>query len=116
MDPVVTGGLIGVGGTLLGVIAQQGLTAVREWRRDQRRRRRAVNAIVGELIATVSVLDKALERQAWWPEGDGPGRDDWERYRDSLAEELDTETFMRIGMVYDSIVRWPRLDQVRCPR
>jgi hypothetical protein len=103
VDPVVTGGLIGIGGTLVGVGAQEALTIWREKRRDRRFRRRAVTAIVSELIATVSILDKALERQAWWPEGDEPRSDAWERYRDGLADELDTETLMRIGIVYDSI-------------
>jgi hypothetical protein len=103
MDPVVTGGLIGVGGTLLGTIAQDALATLRERRRDRRLRRRAVTAIVGELIATVSILDMALTRQAWWPEGDEPRRDEWDRYRDSLAEKLDTETVMGIGIVYDTL-------------
>jgi hypothetical protein len=103
MDPVVTGGLIGIGGTLLGVSAQEAVATWREKRRDRRFRRRAVTAIVSELIATVSILDKALERQAWWPEGDEPRSDAWERYRDGLADELDTETLMRVGIVYDSI-------------
>jgi hypothetical protein len=103
MDPVVTGGLIGEGGTLLGAGVQDALASLRERRRDRRLRRRAVTAIVGELVATVSILDKSLTRQAWWPEGDEPRRDEWERHRDVLAEELDTETVMRIGIVYDSI-------------
>jgi hypothetical protein len=103
MDPVVIGGLIGVGGTLLGVSVQELLTRMRE-RSDRRLlARRAVTAITSELIATVSILDKALERQAWWPEGDEPMRDEWNRYRDALAEELDVETVMRIGIAYDTI-------------
>jgi hypothetical protein len=103
MDPVVTGGLIGIGGTLLGVGAQEVLAVWGNRRRDRRFRRRAVTAIVSELIATVSILDKALERQAWWPEGDAPRTDAWERYRDGLADELDTETLMRVAIVYDSV-------------
>jgi hypothetical protein len=103
MDPVVTGGVIGVGGTLLGVSVQELLTRMRERGKRRRLARRAVAAITGELIATVSILDKALERQAWWAEGDEPRRDDWSRYRDALAEEVDVETVMRIGIAYDTV-------------
>ena len=103
MDPVVTGGLIGVGGTLLGVSVQDLLTRMRERGNRRLLARRAVTAITGELIATVSILDKALERQAWWPEGDEPRRDEWNRYRDALAEEVHVETVMRIGIAYDTI-------------
>jgi len=103
MDPVATGALLGIGGTLLGVIAQERLTVRRERRHELRMRRRAVRAIVGELSTTVSILDKALERQAWWPEGDEPRSDEWQRYRDDLGEELDTESLMRIGFVYESV-------------
>lgn len=103
MDPVVVGGLIGVGGTLLGVAAQDSLVRLRERRDRGRLARRAVTAVAGELVATVSILDKAAERQAWWPEGDEPRRDEWDRYRDALAEDLDTETVMRIGIVYDTV-------------
>jgi hypothetical protein len=103
MDPVVTGGIIGVGGTLLGVSVQELLTRLREHGNRRLLARRALIAITGELIATVSILDKALERQAWWPEGDEPRRDEWNRYRDALAEEVDVETVMRIGIAYDTI-------------
>jgi hypothetical protein len=103
MDPVVTGGVIGVVGTLLGVSVQELLTRMRERGKRRRLARRAVAAITGELIATVSILDKALERQAWWPEGDEPRRDEWNRYRDALAEEVDVETVMRIGIAYDTV-------------
>jgi hypothetical protein len=103
MDPVVTGGLIGVGGTLLGVVTQDGLARLRDRTNRRRLARRAVTAVVSELVATVSILDKALERQAWWPDGDEPRRNEWDRYRDALSEELDTETVMRISIVYDTI-------------
>ncbi len=69
MNPVIAGGLIGVGGTLLGVITQGVIAALRE-KRSGRRRLHGITAIVAELVATVSLLDKAMERQAWWPEGD----------------------------------------------
>lgn len=103
MDPVVTGGLIGIGGTLIGIGTQEALASWRERRVSRRRRLRAVTTIMSELVATVSILDKALERQAWWPNGDEPRSVEWHRYRDALAEELDAETMMRIGIVYDTI-------------
>jgi hypothetical protein len=103
MDPVVAGGLIGVGGTLLGVAVQDSLTRLRERRHRRRLARRAVTAIAGELVATISILDKALERQAWWPERDEPRRDEWDRYRDALPDDVEIEAVMRIGIVYDTI-------------
>ena len=103
MDPVVTGGLIGIAGTLIGVGTQEALATWREGRRNRRLRLRAVTAIASELISTVSILDKALERQAWWPEGDEPRSEEFQRYRDALAEELDAETMMRLAIVYDTI-------------
>lgn len=103
MDSTLVTGVVGVGGTLAGVAMSEAITTLRSRRRDKRAARRAVRAIVGELITTVSILDKALERQMWWPEGDEPRSDEWTRYRDDLAEELDTESMMRIGFVYESV-------------
>jgi hypothetical protein len=96
-------GLIGIGGALLGVLVQFGLTTWRESRGQRARRRRAVAAVVRELVSTVSILDMALRRQAWWSEGDEPLSVEWESYRDDLAQEVDLETFTKIGFVYDSI-------------
>ena len=103
MDPVVTGGLIGTGGTLLGVLSQEAIAGWRERERNKRLRLRAVSAVEGELLNTVSVLDKALQRGAWWPEGDEPRSDEWQRYRDVLADEFDEEILTRGTIVYNTI-------------
>ena|SRR5438445_1969553 len=103
MDPVVTGGLIGIGGTLLGVLSQEAIAGWRERERNKRLRLRAVSAVEGELLNTVSVLDKALQRGAWWPEGDEPRSDEWQRYRDVLADEFDEEILTRGTIVYNTI-------------
>lgn len=61
---VATGGLIGIGGTLLGVGAQEGLASWREYRQKQRRLLIAMTGVVSELLATVGIFSKALERGA----------------------------------------------------
>ena len=65
MDPVVTGGLLGIGGAVAGAVTQESISIGRERRRVRTRRRRAVFAVIGELLATASILEMALTRQAW---------------------------------------------------
>jgi hypothetical protein len=103
MDPVLAGGLIGIAGTLVGVLAQTALSAWRERREGKRRLLRALTAVSSELLSTVSILNKTLERQAWWPEGDEPLSDEWKRNRDVLTDALSYEVVSRINMVYESV-------------
>ena len=103
MDPVLAGGLIGIAGTLVGVLAQTALSAWRERREGKRRLLRALTAVSSELLSTVSIFDKALQRQAWWPEGDHPLSDEWKRNRDVLTDALSYEVVSRINIVYESI-------------
>jgi hypothetical protein len=103
MDPVVTGGLIGIAGTLIGVGTQEALANWRESRRNRRLRMRAVTAIASELISTVSILDKALERQAWWPEGDEPRSEAFQRYHDALGGGARRGDEYAPRIVYDTI-------------
>ena len=79
---------MGIGGTAVGAVLQEGLVSWRARRADRRARRRAVVAIVGELLDAVSILHKALERQAWWPEGDEPRQLEWQRHQEALIEVL----------------------------
>lgn len=103
MDPVLAGGLIGIGGTLIGVLAQEALASWRARRENKRRLLRALTAVSSELLSTVSILNKALERQAWWPEGDEPLRDEWKRNYDVLNDALPYEDATRINIVYESV-------------
>ena len=103
MDPVVVGGLLGIGGTAVGAVLQEGLVTWRARSAERRGRRRAVVAIVGELLDAVSILHKALERQAWWPEGDEPRQIEWQRHQEALVEVLDEETYQAIRMSYESL-------------
>jgi hypothetical protein len=103
MDSVLAGGLIGIGGTLLGVGTQEGLASLRERRRKQRQLLQAMTAVTSELISTVSILNTALERQAWWPEGDEPLSDEWKRNREVLTDALDYELIVRTSIVYESV-------------
>jgi len=103
MDPVVVGGLLGIGGTAVGAVLQEGLVSWRAWRANRRGRRRAVIAIVGELLDAVSILTKALERQAWWPEGDQPRQIEWQRHQEALLEVLGEQTYQAVRMSYESL-------------
>ena len=103
MDSTVTGGLIGVGGAVVGALSAEGLTVLRERRAMRRQLKRAVSAIENELLETASILNKALERGAWWPEGDEPKNEEWRRYRDVLAEEVDEATVVRGSILYSTV-------------
>ncbi len=103
MDPVVTGGLLGIGGAVAGAVTQESISIGRERRRVRTRRRRAVFAVIGELLATASILEMALTRQAWWSSADAPLSDKWERHQDDLAEMLDRGAFETVRLVYESI-------------
>ena len=103
MEPVVTGALIGAGAVTFGQVLQQGGDVFRASRDRRRTRRQAITAVVGELLATASILDMALERQAWWPEGDEPKHDEWDRYQDQLFDLLDQDDFMVLRMTYESL-------------
>lgn len=103
MDPVVVGGFLGIGGTAVGAVLQEGLVSWRARRADRRTRRRAVVAIAGELLDALSILGKTLERQAWWPEGDEPRQVEWQRHQEALVEVLDEETYQAVRMTYESL-------------
>ena len=98
---------MGIGGTAVGAVLQEGLVSRRA---DRRARRRTYVAIVGELLDAVSILHKALERQAWWPEGDEPRQLEWQRHQEALIEVRSmTRTF------YGSTI-WALLRCRRRPR
>lgn len=107
MDAVVAGGVIGVGGTLLGTVANgllQEFTLNRRLKREARARsRRAVIAVSGELLAGQSVLMTCLEQDAWWPDTDAPLDQRWEQHHDALLDALDADSFESTKQAYESI-------------
>jgi hypothetical protein len=103
VDPVVTGGLIGIGGSVAGALVADRLAAWRERRAAKARRRRAIFAVMSELIENVSVLDHALFREAWWPRGDEPRTVDWDRFAGDLVEELPWPVWHGLYATYGSL-------------
>jgi hypothetical protein len=103
MDDVVTGGLIGIGGTILGVVVQDRIALVRAGRERRQTQRVAITAMTSELLATASILHKALDRQAWWPEGDEPREIEWQRHRPVLVELLDRDALQQTTITYEVI-------------
>jgi hypothetical protein len=96
-------GAVGVFGTLTGVFLNDLLTRSREKRAASARQKRAVSAVVGELLDAVSILHSALSRQAWWPPGDSPRDRAWEKYGDDLAQVLDDEQWNQVRMTYETL-------------
>jgi hypothetical protein len=96
-------GAVGVLGTLAGVVLNDFLTRKREKRIASARQRRAVTAVVGELLDAASILDTAIKRQAWWPPGDAPRDRAWEQYADDLAAVLSDEQWNRVRMTYETL-------------
>jgi hypothetical protein len=96
-------GAVGVLGTLVGVVLNDLLTRSREKRAASARQRRAITAVVGELLDAASILDRAIKRQAWWPPGDSPRDRAWEKYGDDLAQVLNDEQWNRLRMTYETL-------------
>jgi hypothetical protein len=96
-------GAVGVLGTLAGVVLNDFLTRKREKRAASARQRRAITAVVGELLDAASILDTAMKRQAWWPPGDAPRDRAWEQYADDLAQVLSDAQWNRIRMTYETL-------------
>lgn len=84
-----------------GAVLHEVLVSWRARRADRRGRRRAAVAVVGEPLDAVSILHKALDRQAWWPEGDEPRQVEWQRHQEALVEVLDEETDQAVRMTYE---------------
>lgn len=103
LAPVLVGGGVGVAGTLLGAFVNDVLTRRREARAAKARQRRAVNAVVGELLDALSIIDRAARRQAWWPPGDAPRDLAWQTYNDDLAAVLDDDGWHRVRMTYETL-------------
>lgn len=101
--PVLAGGGIGIIGTLLGTLITNELVKRREAATTLGRQRRAVNAVVGELLDAASIVTMAVERQAWWPLADSPRDLAWQRYNDDLAEFLDDDTWHELRMTYETV-------------
>jgi hypothetical protein len=97
-----TAGVIGVLGTLAGVLLNDLLSVRRERRTAQARQRRALSAVIGELLDALSILDSARNRKAWWPPLDAPRDRAWERYSDDLAEILTDEEWNQLRMTYET--------------
>jgi hypothetical protein len=96
-------GAVGVAGTLSGVVLNDLLTRKREKRLAAARQRRAITAVVGELLDAVSIVNSAMRRQAWWPPGDAPRDRSWAQYADDLAEVLSDEQWNQVRMTYETL-------------
>lgn len=96
-------GATGVVGTLFGAVVSDWLVRRREGRAAEARQRRAVTAVVGELLDATTVLDLARERRAWWPPDDGPRDRAWVEYEDDLAECLSDDDWHRLRMTYETL-------------
>jgi hypothetical protein len=59
--------------------------------------------VTGELLATESVLQMALQRHAWWPDEDAPVDGRWEQHHDALLDALDADLFEHVKMAYESL-------------
>lgn len=101
--PILAGGSIGVLGTLLGAVVTDSLARRRERRSATARQRRAVNAVVGELLDAALIVDTAILRQTWWPLGDAPRDRAWATYGDDLGELLDDDTWQQLRMTYEAV-------------
>jgi hypothetical protein len=95
-------GAVGVIGTLAGVFLNDGLARKREKRVAEARQRRALTAVVGELLDAVSIFDSAISRKAWWPLMDSPRDRAWQEYSDDLAEMLNEEQWNQVRMTYET--------------
>lgn len=95
-------GAVGVVGTIAGVLLNDRLAHRREKRAAAARQRRALTAIVGELLDAVSIFDSAISREAWWPLMDSPRDRAWQEYSDDLAEILSEEQWNQVRMTYET--------------
>jgi len=96
-------GVVGVLGTLAGVVLNDLLARKREKRLVAARQCRAITGVVGELLDAASILDSALKRQAWWPPGDSPRDRAWSQYSDDLAEVLGDDRWNQVRMTYETL-------------
>lgn len=101
--PFLAGGGVGILGTLLGAVVSDRLARSREKRAAAARQRRAVNAVVGELLDAAAIVNLAGIRRVWWTPRDAFRDRAWVEYNDDLAELLDDDTWHNLRITYETL-------------